>query len=52
MLAADKVDVVDCLLQAGADVNAVDGEGHSVLTEACYRGVLGVVDRLLLQGAM
>ena len=45
-------DAVDRLLQAGADVNIISRQGYSPLGVACYHGYLGIVDRLLIHGAI
>jgi ankyrin repeat protein/8-oxo-dGTP pyrophosphatase MutT (NUDIX family) len=45
------LEIVDRLLAAGADVNAVDGGGFAPLHLAAGRGELTLVTRLLLRGA-
>ena len=49
-----RAEVVDALLQGGADVNRVDGSGHAALAAAAAaidRGTPEIVDRLLKAGA-
>jgi 8-oxo-dGTP pyrophosphatase MutT (NUDIX family) len=45
------LDLVERLLDAGAEVNAPDGGGHTPLHLAAGRGEPGIVTRLLLRGA-
>ena len=44
--------VVDALIEAGSDVNAVDNSGQSVLTVAKQAGNQDIVERLLDAGAV
>jgi ankyrin repeat protein len=46
-----KLEVVRYLLDKGADVNAREDFGNTVLAEAAYNGHLAVVKELLLRGA-
>jgi uncharacterized protein len=46
-----KLDAVRYLLDAGANVNAGDKQGHTALAEAAYYGHVDVVKELLLHGA-
>ena len=52
-LAANKgfIDVLDCLIELGADVNQSDTIKVTVLMRACSRNQVDVVDRLLRAGA-
>lgn len=43
--------IIDSLLQAGADPNAVDCEGTSPFCFACRCGSVGLVDLLIASGA-
>jgi ankyrin repeat protein len=47
----DACDLVDVLLGAGIDVNAVDEEGHTALSLACHAGESRVIETLLQAGA-
>jgi hypothetical protein len=49
--AGGHLDVVDILLQVGANVNATDNDGFAALMFASAKGHLNVVDRLLAAGA-
>jgi ankyrin repeat protein len=46
-----RVDMIPALLQAGADIAALDGMGHTALILACYHGHEDAVDLLLELGA-
>ena len=45
------INCVELLLDLGADVNAVDKDGKSVLTYAVYSGDMRIVKKLLIHGA-
>ena len=45
------INCVELLLDLGADVNAVDKDGKSVLTYAVYSGDMRIVKKLLIYGA-
>lgn len=41
---------VDALIEAGAPMNAVNGDGNNALWMACYQGDLHVIERLIRNG--
>lgn len=45
------INCVDLLIDLGADVNALDKDGKSVLTYAVYSGDMRIVKKLLIYGA-
>lgn len=45
-----RIDAVDRLLAAGANVNLIDMDGNNALSYACEYGNLAIVDRLLVYG--
>lgn len=45
------INCVELLLDLGADVNAIDKDGKSVLTYAVYSGDMRIVKKLLIYGA-
>ena len=45
------MDVVDCLLSLGANIEAKDSDERTALMTACHYGSIDVVDRLLAAGA-
>ena len=46
-----RAEMIDLLLDNGADPAAKDGEGWSVLTHAAFEGQLAIAERLLEVGA-
>lgn len=42
--------MVDALIEAGADLDATNGDGNNALWLACYRGDPAIIDRLLESG--
>jgi ankyrin repeat protein len=46
-----RVDMIPALIQAGADVRALDGSGYTALILACYHGFGGAAEVLLENGA-
>lgn len=45
------INCVELLLDLGADVNAIDKDGKSVLTYAVYSGDMRIIKKLLIHGA-
>ena len=42
--------MVDALLQAGAELDATNGDGNNALWLACFSGEVAIIDRLLNSG--
>ena len=50
--ANDDIELIDCLVRHGANVNYHDGDGWNALFHACTKGNLNVVKYLVEHGAV